>query len=125
MKAVAFLLLGAALCGTLYCDIRKSVCRIFAMKTERMVQSLIFLVSIVLLLFLLLEAIVRVELAREFVAIFVCLICLSAELYVVFVVGQQLWQWSGKFTGRLLRTLRRDAASSGFLSETKRYRGRK
>jgi hypothetical protein len=120
MKAVAFLLLGAVLCGTLYGDIRKSVFRMFAMRTERIVQSLMFLASIVLLLFSLFEAIVRVELARELVAIFVCLICLAAELYVVFVVGQQLWQWSGRFTGRLLRICRRDAASSGFLSETKR-----
>jgi hypothetical protein len=120
MKAVKFLLLGAVLCGTLYADIRKSVCRFLAVKKERVVQSVIFLASSVLLISLLLGAIVRVELAREFVAIFVCLICLSAELYVVFVVGQQLWQWSGKFAGRLLRTFRRDAASSGFVSETKR-----
>jgi hypothetical protein len=119
MKAVAFLLLGAVLCGTLYGDIRKGVFRMFAMKMERIVQSLMFLASTVLL-FSLFEAIVRVELARELVAIFVCLICLAAELYVVFVVGQQLWQWSGRFTGRLLRICRRDAASSGFLSETKR-----
>ena len=120
MKAVALLLLGAALCGTLHADIRKSVFRTLAIRKERVVQSVIFLVSSVLLLSLLLGAIVRVQLAREFVAIFVCLICLSAEIYVVFVVGQQLWQWSGKFTGRLLRTFRRDSAGSGFVSETKR-----
>jgi hypothetical protein len=120
MKAVAFLLLGAALCGTLYADMRKSVFRILAIKKEWVVQSVIFLVSSVLLISLLLGAIVHVELARDFVAIFVCLICLSAELYVIFVVGQQLWQWSGKFTGRLLRSFRRGAANSALVSETKR-----
>jgi hypothetical protein len=120
MKAVAFLLFGAGLCGTLCADIRKKVFRILSIKKERVVQSVIFLASSVLLSSLLLGVIVRVQLAREFVAIFVCLICLSAELYVVAVVGQQLWQWSGKFTVWLLRPFRRDAASSGFVSEKKR-----
>ena len=81
-------------------------------------QGCFFTISCLALLFLLSIA-VHFPLGRVLFAVFVSVICLSAECFALFKVVQFLWRWSGKAAIALVRILHPSQPSETLLTEAK------
>ena len=85
---------------------------------ELFLQSLLFTSSCLMLLFLLSIA-VHFPVGRVLFAVLIAVICLAAECFALFKLGQFLWRWSSKAAIALLRILHPGQSSTHLLTETK------
>jgi hypothetical protein len=88
------------------------------MNYRLLLQSIVFVLEGLLLIFLL-SAAVHSELARLLFAIAVAVLCALGEIYVIVKVAQRLWKWSGRFTTLLIRKTPTTAISAGATTGTR------
>ena len=85
---------------------------------ELFLQGCLFTISSLTSLFLL-SIVVHFPLGRVLFAVLVSGICLIAECFALFKVGQLLWRWSGKAALAIVRISQPHQSSSALLTETK------
>ena len=85
---------------------------------ELFLQGCLFTISSLTSLFFL-SIVVHSPLGRVLFAVLVSGICLIAECFALFKVGQSLWRWSGKAALAIVRISQHDQLSSALLTETK------
>ena len=85
---------------------------------ELFLQGCLFTISSLASLFFL-SIVVHFPLGRVLFAVLVSAICLIAECFALFKVGQSLWRWSGKAALAIVRISHPGQPSAALLTETK------